>query len=111
MRANVAQETEEQVEHAFNVTTSFSIADITANANPADPSKRVEIYDSGASCHTSPYIDAFTDFAFIEPKPVSAADNRTFNTVGKGTIVPFRLVNNTDSLWTRYHMRGKEADA
>ena len=86
MRANVVQETEEETEHAFNVMTSFSIADITADTNAVDPSKRVEVYDSGASCHMSPYIDAFTDFTFIKPKSISAADNRTFHAVGKGTI-------------------------
>jgi len=84
MRANVAHEEEEPFEHAFNVTTSFSIADIVPG--PTDPSERVEIYDSGASCHMSPYIEAFTDFTFIEPKPISAADNRTFEAVGKGSI-------------------------
>lgn len=86
MRANVVQETEVQVEHAFNITTSFSIADITANATAANPSKRVEVYDSGASCHMSPYIDAFTDFTFINPKPILAADSQTFNAIGKGTV-------------------------
>ena len=34
----------------------------------------------------SPYIDAFTNFEFIKPKPISTADNRTFEAVGKGDI-------------------------
>ena len=83
MRANVAHE-EEVFEHAFSVATSLSVADITPGAT--NPSERVEIYDSGVSCHMSPYIEAFTDFTFIEPKPISAANNRTFKAVGKGSI-------------------------
>ena len=86
MRANVAHEDEATLEHAFSVTASFSIADIPTTANPTNPSERIEIYDSGASCHMSPYIEAFTDFMFIEPKPISATDNRTFEAVGKGSI-------------------------
>ena len=84
MRANVAHDEDVTLEHAFSVTTSFSIADISPGST--SPSNRVEIYDSGASCHMSPYIEAFTDFAFIKPKPISAADNWTFEAVGKGSI-------------------------
>jgi len=84
MRANVAEEIE--IEHAFNVTTSLSVANVIGNTKTTRPSERVEVYDSGASCHMSPYIDAFTEFTFIEPKPISAADNRTFKAVGKGTM-------------------------
>jgi len=84
MRVNVAQETEETVlDHAFSSIASFSAAYITA---AKDPLERVEIYDSGATCHMSPYIDAFTDFEFIEPKKISAADNRTFDAIGKGNL-------------------------
>jgi hypothetical protein len=50
------------------------------------PSQRVEIYDSGATHHVSPYIDAFTDLKFIPPKPISAANNQTFDAIGEGNI-------------------------
>jgi len=93
MRANVAREEDVSFEHAFSVTTSFSIADIAPGTT--NPSERVEIYDSGASCHMSPYIEAFTDFTFIEPKPISAADNRTFEAVGRGTI-QIKIPNDDD---------------
>ena len=83
MRANVTQEAEETIDHAFSSITSFSAAYITAGKNPLE---RVEIYDSGATCHMSPYIDAFTNFEFIEPKKISAADNRTFDAIGKGNL-------------------------
>ena len=83
MRANVTQEAEETIDHAFSSIASFSAAYITAGKNPLE---RVEIYDSGATCHMSPYIDAFTNFEFIEPKKISAADNRTFDAIGKGNL-------------------------
>ena len=83
MRANVAQETEEAIDHAFTTVASFSISDVTTSKNPLE---RVEIYDSGATCHMSPYIDAFTNFEFIKPKPISAADNRTFEAIGMGSL-------------------------
>ena len=94
MRANVTREEDDPFKHAFHVTTSFSIADITPGTT--NPSERVEIYDSGASCHMSPYIEAFTNFEFIEPKPISAADNRTFEAVGKGSI-QIKIPNGDDS--------------
>jgi len=55
MRANVARGEGDPFEHVFSVATSFSIADVTPGANRS--SERIEIYDSGASCHMSPYIE------------------------------------------------------
>ena len=82
MRANVTQD-EEPNDHAFTTVASFSITDIAESGNP---SKRIETYDSGATFHMSPYIDAFTDFEFITPKPISAANNQTFKAIGKGNL-------------------------
>jgi hypothetical protein len=31
----------------------------------------------------SPYLHSFTNFEYIEPLPISAADNRTFDAIGK----------------------------
>ena len=82
MRANVAQD-EEPNDHVFATVASFSITDAAESGNP---SKRIETYDSGATCHMSPYTDAFTDFEFITPKPISAANNQTFKAIGKGNL-------------------------
>ena len=60
MQANVAQD-KEPIDHAFATVVPFSITD---TAKYSDPSERVEIYDSGATRHMSPYIDTFTDFEF-----------------------------------------------
>ena len=83
MRANVMQDAEESIDHAFSTIAALSTADDTGSK---DPTEQVEVYDSGATCHMSPYIDAFTNFEFIKPKPISTADNRTFEAVGKGDI-------------------------
>ncbi|THG92841.1 hypothetical protein EW026_g8206 [Hermanssonia centrifuga] len=45
-----------------------------------------ELYDSGATRHMSPYQHRFIDFEAIAPKPIGAADNRTFKAVGKGSM-------------------------
>ncbi|THG92498.1 hypothetical protein EW026_g8418 [Hermanssonia centrifuga] len=45
-----------------------------------------EIYDSGASCHMFPYYHRFLNFQSITPKPIGAADNRTFKAIGKGDM-------------------------
>ena len=101
MHTNMANETSEEVEMdagAFNVITSFNITDITADSKIRDPSKHVDMYDSGATCHMSPYIDEFINFSFIEPKPISTADNCTFKAVGKGMMkitIPNRSYNPT----------------
>ena len=84
MRANVVHEEEDSLEHAFSVAILLSVAD--SDLHTVNPSERIEVYDSGASCHMSPYIEAFTEFTSIEPKPISAADSRTFKAIGKGSI-------------------------
>jgi hypothetical protein len=89
MRANAAQEaqpaepTEVNVNLALSSTTSISIAGIAAGK---DALEHLEVYDSGATCHMSPYIDAFTDFEFITPKPICAANNEIFEAIGKGNV-------------------------
>ncbi|PSR87021.1 hypothetical protein PHLCEN_2v5279 [Hermanssonia centrifuga] len=45
-----------------------------------------ELYDSGASRHMSPYHHRFLNFQSITPKPIGAADNRTFKAIGKGDM-------------------------
>ena len=60
---------------------------MTADITPkADKSKRIKIYDSGTTCHMSLYIEALTNFKFITPKPISAANNQTFEVIAKGTL-------------------------
>ena len=67
----------------FASVASLTTADVTPKA---DRSKHIEIYDSSATCHMSPYIKAFANFEFIMPKPISTANNQTFEAIGKGTL-------------------------
>src|SRR6267154_1653534 len=46
----------------------------------------VDLYDSGASQHMSPFRTNFLNFRTIDPHPIRAADKRTFNAIGKGNL-------------------------
>ena len=85
MQANVAQDLEvgDPLDAVFTLVASLMTVDVTPKA---DRSERIKIYDSSATCHVSPYIKAFTNFEFITPKPMSAANNQTFEAIGKGTL-------------------------
>jgi hypothetical protein len=45
-----------------------------------------ELYDLGASHHISPFQHCFITYQPITPRPISAADNRVFYTIGTGTL-------------------------
>ncbi|KAF8547405.1 hypothetical protein OG21DRAFT_1380787, partial [Imleria badia] len=45
-----------------------------------------KLYDSGASQHLSPCQDQLINFKTIPPKPITAADNWTFDTIGYGDL-------------------------
>ena len=85
MQANVAQDLEvvDPLDAVFASVTSLMTTDVTPKA---DRSKRIEIYDSGVTCNMSPYIEAFANFEFIMPKPISTVNNQTFEAVGKDTL-------------------------
>jgi transposase InsO family protein len=53
---------------------------------PADVRDDVEIYDSGASRHMSPYRSKFINFSEIPPKKIRTADRHTFLATGKGDM-------------------------
>ncbi len=46
----------------------------------------VDLYDSGASRHMSGYRHRFINFVDITPKPIVAADKRSFNATGQGDM-------------------------
>lgn len=48
---------------------------------------RIEIFDSGSSRHISPYRDAFSVFEPTPPRSLRAANQQSFNAVGKGEII------------------------
>ena len=46
----------------------------------------INLYDLGASRHMSGFHHCFMKFVKINPKPITAADRRSFSAVGKGDI-------------------------
>ncbi|KAE9400294.1 hypothetical protein BT96DRAFT_773729, partial [Gymnopus androsaceus JB14] len=45
-----------------------------------------ELYNSGCSCHISPYHDNFSNFKSIPPKSFRATNKQKFDAVGMGSI-------------------------
>ena len=46
----------------------------------------VELYDSGASRHMSPFRHCFTNYQTIPPRAITAANKRTFYAIGTGDL-------------------------
>src|SRR6267154_2494325 len=61
-------------------------------SNTVTHTATVELYNSGASQHMSPYHDHFINFKPISPHPIQAADKHTFKAIGKGGL-PIKLPN------------------
>ena len=66
-------------------TSTFDAA-MLANTEGNNDGIQTELYDSGASRHMSPYRDHFENYTSITPKPITAADKRFFQAVGKGDL-------------------------
>ncbi len=45
-----------------------------------------ELYNSGASCHMSPFQHHFVSYHSIDPRPITAADKQVFYAVGLGDL-------------------------
>ena len=65
---------------------AFSSYDYATLASTSTSDENVELYDSGASQHMSPYHDQFINYQPITPKPITAADKRTFSAIGRGDL-------------------------
>ncbi|KZT68541.1 hypothetical protein DAEQUDRAFT_648935, partial [Daedalea quercina L-15889] len=47
----------------------------------------LDLYDSGASHHMSPYRDKFISFQETPPRPLNAANQQLFQATGMGDII------------------------
>jgi len=56
----------------------------TAALTPVKP--EVELYDSGASRHMSPFSHRFTNLRSIPPRPITTANSRVFYAIGSGDL-------------------------
>ena len=62
--------------------------DVAMPASVDSPTlKRMELYDSSATCHILPYHDAFETYTTIPPMPFTAANHQVFNATGIGEMV------------------------
>ncbi|KIM57291.1 hypothetical protein SCLCIDRAFT_96607, partial [Scleroderma citrinum Foug A] len=52
-----------------------------------NPSKFMELFDSGTSRYMSSYRNQFINYKAIVPKSITAADNHTFQAIGKGDLM------------------------
>src|SRR6266403_2546778 len=50
------------------------------------PKPEVELYDSGASRHMSPFSHHFINLHSIAPRPITAANNQVFYAIGTGDL-------------------------
>ncbi|KIK81024.1 hypothetical protein PAXRUDRAFT_157076, partial [Paxillus rubicundulus Ve08.2h10] len=50
------------------------------------PTTAIELYNSGASQHLSPYHNHFVNFVSIPPKPITTVDKHTFDAIGRGNL-------------------------
>lgn len=67
-------------------TTSFTAAMLSKNGI-GNQLINIDLYNSGASHHMSGHCYHFTNFVKIEPRPITAADKRAFDAVGKGDML------------------------
>src|SRR6266404_3264155 len=60
--------------------------DVTTAGTVQDKALKSDLYDSGVSRHISPFREQFLMYRPIPNHPIIAANNRTFNAIGKGDI-------------------------
>ena len=63
-------------------TTTFDAAMLSKKNEGID----IELFDSGASRHMSGYRHRLLNYTKIETQPITAADKRTFDAIGKGDM-------------------------
>ncbi|KJA15878.1 hypothetical protein HYPSUDRAFT_125026, partial [Hypholoma sublateritium FD-334 SS-4] len=57
----------------------------------------IDLYDSGATRHMSGARHRLVNFVETEPRPISAADNRSFSATGRGDMY-INLPNGSDGV-------------
>ncbi len=73
--------------------TTYTVKELCTPSVDAD----IDLYDSGATCHMSGAKHRFMNFVEIAPRPISAADNRSFDATGKGDML-VHIPNGSDGI-------------
>jgi transposase InsO family protein len=93
--ANAAEESPEDeswaaivdADDADDGSKSYNISSVSADSAALTSARpEVELYDSGASRHMSPFPHRFTNLQSIPPRPITAANNRVFYATGAGDL-------------------------
>lgn len=74
----------------------YSTSAVTTAAFVAAESTPVDLYDSGASHHMSPYREDFLSFREIKPQTLNTANQQHFEATGLGDMI-VSVPNNTVS--------------
>lgn len=70
--------------HVFSITIH---TDTSLIAHSTNGPQEIEIYDSGATRHISPYRHRFVEYAHLaKPIPIGAANGQKFLAIGEGTM-------------------------
>ena len=76
------------VEHPTSPAHPSLDADVAMPAGSSAPTLRcMELYDSGATRHISPYRDSFETYLDITPKPFTAANKQVFSATRMGDMI------------------------
>lgn len=65
----------------------MSCAAFSSSESDASTGQRIDLYDSGASHHMSPYRDSFVTFREITPRGLKAANQEEFSATGMGDVL------------------------
>ena len=74
----------EHINIPTNISTNFEYAYLVKTTDTRK--LEVDLYNSGATRHMSGFFHKFVNFVRIEPIPITAADKRTFQAIGKGDM-------------------------
>lgn len=77
----------EQVKCAYMSDDVISEETIRQAQEQPTSETRIEIFDSGCSCHISPYCEAFSTLEMTAPRPLRAANQQSFSAIGKGEMI------------------------
>ena len=66
--------------------SSEEMPEEVTNTSQVIGGSKVELYDSGASRHISPFRDQFVTYRAISPRAITAADKRLFYAIGTGDM-------------------------
>jgi len=87
----VAEWDEDTVENLGEVSDEALVT-----ADSSKPTHRVELYDSRCTNHISPFREQFENYVDITPKRFRAANQETFNAIGRGELV-INIPNGSES--------------